>query len=38
MAYAGFDTASSLWTRFMARWARRKLAIGEVGQEVNDDE
>jgi hypothetical protein len=24
MAYAGFDTKSSLWTRFMARWARRK--------------
>jgi len=24
MAYAGFDTKSGLWTRFMARWARRK--------------
>jgi signal transduction histidine kinase/ligand-binding sensor domain-containing protein len=28
MAYAGFDTKSALWTRFMGRWARRKTQDG----------
>jgi len=33
MAYSGFDTASSLWTRFMERWTRRKRSAGEVSQD-----
>jgi signal transduction histidine kinase/streptogramin lyase len=33
MAYAGFDTKSGLWTRFMARWARREQSIGDVSQD-----
>jgi signal transduction histidine kinase len=32
MAYAGFDTASSMWSRFMARWTKRKPPVGEVGE------
>jgi hypothetical protein len=33
MAYSGFDTASSLWTRFMERWTKRKRSAGEVSQD-----
>jgi signal transduction histidine kinase/streptogramin lyase len=32
-AYSGFDTASSLWTRFIERWTRRKRSAGEVSQD-----
>jgi len=32
MAYSGFDTVSGLWTKFMARWTRRKRSAGEVSQ------
>ena len=33
MAYSGVNTTSSLWTRFMARWTRRKRPVGEVNQD-----
>jgi len=33
IAYAGFDTASGAWTRFMARWTRRERSDGEVSQD-----
>jgi hypothetical protein len=33
MAYSGVNTSSGLWTRFMARWTRRKRPVGEVNQD-----
>ena len=30
MAYSGFDTASTLWARFMTRWTKRKRPAEEV--------
>jgi hypothetical protein len=30
MAYSGFDTASTLWARFMTRWTKRKGPAEEV--------
>jgi signal transduction histidine kinase/ligand-binding sensor domain-containing protein len=33
MAYSGFNTASSLWTRFTTRWTKRKRSVGEVSED-----
>jgi signal transduction histidine kinase/ligand-binding sensor domain-containing protein len=33
MAYSGFDSSSDLWTRFMARWTRRKRPAKEVSED-----
>jgi signal transduction histidine kinase/ligand-binding sensor domain-containing protein len=33
MAYSGVDTSLGLWTRFMARWTRRKRPVGEANQD-----
>jgi signal transduction histidine kinase/ligand-binding sensor domain-containing protein len=33
IAYSGFDTASSMWSRFMARWTSRNRSDGEAGED-----
>jgi hypothetical protein len=38
IAYAGFDSASSMWGRFMGRWTRRNQSAGEVSEEISEDE